>query len=58
MDNTTIIPKMLSLKQASEVTGLPVFTIRRFCSEGKLEYTQSGNKIYINSDVLARFLGN
>ena len=49
-------PTMLSLKEASEETGLAYETLRKCCHRGKIKYIQSGKKWLINADSLARYM--
>lgn len=52
------IPKMYSLKEASELTNLSVDFLRHLCRSGKVGHIRAGNKIMINSNALAEYLNN
>lgn len=50
------LPKMLSLKQAAEESGLSYGFLRNLCIEGGVRCIRSGKKWYINEDSLTSFL--
>lgn len=52
------IPKMYSLKEASELTNLSVDFLRHLCRSGKVGHIRAGNKIMINANALAEYLNN
>ncbi len=52
------IPKMYSLKEASEMTNLSVDFLRHLCRSGKVTHIRAGNKIMINANALAEYLNN
>ena len=43
---------MVSLKEASELTGLPYSCIRELCLSGFLRFIRSGKKYYVNTESL------
>lgn len=49
-------PKMLTLRQAAELSGLGYSVIRRFCLSGQLAHIKSGTKYLVNEAVLKVFL--
>ena len=50
------MPKMLTIKEASEATGLSYRFIRELCLQKKIVFIKSGNKFYINAEKFAEFL--
>ena len=51
-----IIPKMISLSEAEQITGLSYEFLRQRCLDNTLVHIRSGRKIYINSEKLAAYL--
>ena len=49
------IPKMMSLTEAAEATGVSYCFLRKLCQEGRVVHIRSGRKYYINMDRLAEF---
>jgi excisionase family DNA binding protein len=49
-------PTMLTLKEASEATGLAVASLRKLCHRGKIVYIQSGKKWLVNADSLIKYM--
>lgn len=52
----TIIPKMRTIKQTAEETGLSYNYIRNLCLQNKIVYVRAGNKYLVNIDKLIEFL--
>ena len=50
------IPKMLGLKQASEVSGLSYDFLRKLCLQGKITHVRAGCKYLVNMEKLADYL--
>lgn len=53
------LPRMVSLNEAGDQTGLPYCCLRRWCLEGKIPFIRVGGsrgKILINADRLIEFL--
>lgn len=50
------IPRMLTMKQAAEETGLTYNAVRKMCLQGKIVYCKSGNKFFINVKKLVEYL--
>lgn len=48
---------MLSLREASEATGLPYGFLRRLCLENQIKHIRSGVKFYINAKSLNDYCG-
>lgn len=48
---------MLSLREASEVTGLPYGFLRKLCLNNQVKHVRSGVKIYVNMHSLNAFCG-
>ena len=50
------IPKMITLNEASELSGLSYDFLRKRCMDGTLVHIRSGRKYLINADKLAEYL--
>ncbi len=50
------IPRMRSIKEVVEETGIPYHTIRQWCISGMIIYIKTGNKYLINFDKFIEFL--
>lgn len=52
----TVIPRMATLQQASEQTGLAYSCLRKWCINDVIVYRKIGSKYLINMDRLAEYL--
>ena len=50
------IPRMLTMKQAAEETGLTYNAVRKMCLQGKIVHIRTGSKFLINMEKFAEFL--
>lgn len=50
------VPRMLTIQQAAEETGLSYGCIRRWCLEKRIVFVRSGTKYLINLDRLKDYL--
>ena len=50
------LPAMLTIRQASQETGLPEYCVRKLCITNEVKAIKSGKKYYINADSLNDFL--
>ena len=50
------IPEMLTLREASQRTGLSYDLLRKLCLEGKIIHIRTGKKYLINLDRLIEYL--
>ena len=50
------IPRMLSLSEAAQMTGLSYEFLRQRCLDGTLVHIRSGRKFLVNSEKLAAYL--
>ena len=57
-ESSAILPEMLSLKEASELTNLSYELLGFLCKQNKVKHIKSGNKYLINSFALAEYLNN
>ena len=48
---------MLSLREASEITGLPYGFLRKLCLDNQIKHVRSGVKFYVNMNSLNEFCG-
>ena len=53
-----VLPQIVSIKQASQRMGLPVYYVRRLCKEVPGMAFQSGVKWYVNLGKLAEYFNN
>ena len=49
-------PRMLTIKEASEETGLCYSLIRKMCLAGKIPHVRAGSKTLINARKLTEYL--
>lgn len=52
----TGIPRMLTLRQCAEETGISYEALRKLCLQGKIVYRKVGVKYLINMERLADYL--
>ena len=50
------IPTMLTLKEASQQTGLSYDYLRKLCLSGQIVFVRAGNKFLVNLEKLIVFL--
>ena len=55
-DDSVQLPKMKTLKEMSELTGLPYAMLRNLCMQNKIVYIRTGKKYLINYDRFIDFL--
>ena len=53
-----VLPQIVSIKQASQRMGLPVYYVRRLCKEVPGRAFQSGVKWYVNLGKMAEYFNN
>ena len=53
-----VLPQIVSIKQASQRMGLPVYYVRRLCNEVPGMAFQSGVKWYVNLGKMAEYFNN
>lgn len=46
---------MKTIRECSEITGLPYSAIRKLCMDKKIRFIKSGNKFYIYLDSLISY---
>lgn len=51
------LPTMLTLKEASALIGVNLFTVKVWCKEGRFPFVKSGTRYLINEAHLLKFLG-
>ena len=51
-----IIPRMGTINQAADLSGLSKHFVRKLCTENKIVYIRSGSKYLINLDRFIDFL--
>lgn len=54
--STIEFPQMASVKDAAQLSGVPVYRIRRMYKEGKIRYVQCGKRVLINLGSLSAYL--
>ena len=52
------LPRMATVNEASEITGLAKHYVRQLALQGKIRHVRAGKKILINIDKLIEFLNN
>lgn len=57
MENTKI-PRMATVNEAAEITGLAKHYVRQLALQGKVSHVRAGRKILINIEKLIEFLNN
>ena len=50
------VPRMLTIQQAADETGLSYGCIRKWCLEKRIVFVRSGKKYFINMDRLGDYL--
>ena len=50
------VPRMATIQQAADETGLTYGCLRKWCLEGRIVYRRVGSKYLINLDRLADYL--
>ncbi len=50
------LPVMITIRQASDETGLPDYLLRRLCITGRIKAIKSGKKYWLNKDSLCKLL--
>lgn len=50
------MPRMLSIKEAAQLSGLGEYCIRRMCKQNEIRYIKSGTKYLVNYDWLLDYL--
>ena len=59
MDTTiAIAPRMMTVKQLSEQTGISEFHIRRLLKSNRIKYIRTGTKYLVNFDKFVEYLNN
>ena len=53
-----VLPQIVSIKQASQRMGLPVYYVRRLCKEVPGMAFQTGVKWYVNLGKMAEYFNN
>lgn len=50
------IPKMVTVEECAEITGLSVWSIRRWIKENRFPVVKSGRRVFINMACFVDFL--
>lgn len=50
------VPRMLTIQQAADETGISYGCIRRWCMENRIIFVRSGKKYLVNMDKLKDYL--
>lgn len=58
IQNPSALPRMVTIKQAVNETGLTYHFLRKLCINGTLLHVRSGRHYYINADSLSKYLNN
>ena len=54
--NTSALPKMLTIRETAQVTGLHEYFVRQLVKHNRVTYVKAGCKTLINLDRLVEFL--
>ena len=54
--NTSALPKMLTIRETAQVTGLHEYFVRQLVKQNRVTYVKAGCKTLINLDRLVEFL--
>ena len=54
--NTSALPKMLTIRENAQVTGLHEYFVRQLVKQNRVTYVKAGCKTLINLDRLVEFL--
>ena len=55
-EQPTTMPRMVKLKEASEITGMPYYWILQLCKRNVVSNVRAGQRFYVNSDKLVQNL--
>lgn len=50
------VPKMITINEAKEMTGLSYDALRKMCIHNKIVHIRVGTKYYINTEKLVEYL--
>ena len=53
-----VVPRMVTLREAAEMTGLSYDCLRKLCLGDEISYIRTGTKYMINIDKLSDYLNN
>ena len=56
MGEAVLFPRMGTIKEAADASGLAVYRVRRLVASGRIRYVKAGRRILVNLDSLARYL--
>lgn len=56
MGEAVIFPRMGTIKEAADASGLAVYRVRQLVASGRIRYVKAGRRILVNLDSLARYL--
>lgn len=54
----SIAPRMMTIRQVSEQTGISEFHIRRLIKSNRIKYIRTGTKYLVNFDRFVDYLNN
>ena len=50
------MPRMVTIKEAAAMTGVPCYRLRSWCEQNKIVHVHTGTKVIVNADKLAEYL--
>lgn len=56
MNDGCVVPRMLTLKEAVEISGISYEALRRLCFQKKIVHTRIGSKVFINAPKFVDYL--
>lgn len=58
MNETRTVPKMLTIRQLAEQTGISEYAIRRMCKNNEITFIKTGSKYLVNFNLFLDFLNS
>ena len=58
MENENKMPRMRTIKEVAEETGLSQWFVRQLCLQKKVAHTKAGTKYLVNVDRFIEYLNN
>lgn len=56
MGEAVLFPRMGTIKEAAETSGLAPYRVRCLVASGRIRYVKAGRRILVNLDSLAHYL--
>jgi excisionase family DNA binding protein len=56
MSESIVFPKMLTVAEAAQQSGLAVYRVRALCASGRVRNVRAGRKVLVNAGSLAAYM--